>query len=74
MTTNQLIAMLFPIGTAAGVGLTARAVIWWIDRRYAAEMAKQSELSKGTNDLIEMLDQAAGLIQKAKCQLQRGTS
>ena len=38
MTTNQLIAMLFPIGIAIGAGLTGLLAKWiWVDRPRARE-------------------------------------
>lgn len=72
MTTNQLIALLFPVGTAVGVCLTALGTMWWVNRRYAAQIASESKmLPQHVAEVIEMLDQAEGHIQIAKRELRR---
>lgn len=74
MTIYQLIALLFPVGTAIGVGLTAWGVVRWADRKCEAEKAKERALRAGASgpSVIDLLGEAASLIQKAQRQLQEG--
>jgi hypothetical protein len=75
MTNNQLIAMLFALGTAVSVGLTALLVKWWVDRKYKAEKAKERALKSPAGaielDAIDLLTEESSLIQKAQRQIQQ---
>lgn len=71
MTSNQLIAMLLPVGILVVVGLHAWGLRWCVHRRRAARKDATPQLSAEIGDIFAMLDQAARLIQEAKRQLQR---
>ncbi|MCK1543386.1 hypothetical protein IVB12_15830 [Bradyrhizobium sp. 179] len=45
MTTNQLIALLFPLGTAAACGLFALGTVKWLNRKYPATASPTTRTS-----------------------------
>lgn len=79
MTTNQLIALLFPVGTAAAVGLTAFGITRWVNWKYARKepapspSAEESLFTNVNVEVVQALDEADHLIQQARRQLQRAS-
>jgi hypothetical protein len=66
MTTNQLIAMLFPLFTAAVVGLVALVV-----RKPWAEKSAKTTAQVEIEDIDDALARAESLIQTARQSLRR---
>ena len=77
MTTNQLIALLFPVGTAAAVGLTALGIGRWVNWKYARKEPAPSPSAEESivinAEVVQALDEADHLIQQARRQLQRAS-
>lgn len=42
MTTNQVIAMLFPVGTTVAVALTAWGIVRWVEKQRAADRVREA--------------------------------
>lgn len=83
MTTHQVIAMLFPVGATAAVGLAAWVGILCLNRRYPRQtsaeafessLAERPSLSEETIEIIvEKLTAAESHIQAALRELRRAS-
>lgn len=69
MTTNQAIALAFPLFTAGIVGLTAYGVVRWVEKQRRAIRAGPTDTLERPIDLRavdERLSHAIDLIQEAR--------
>jgi hypothetical protein len=68
MTTNQLIALLFPIGTAAACGLFGIGLKLWLDHKYPATeqsiplRPEQASLTTGSPEISKAFMQVHELL------------
>jgi hypothetical protein len=74
MTNYQLIALLFPLGTAAACGLFGLGLVKWLNRKYPKPNTVDltaADLEGGAPSVDDAVMEAHRLIEKARRELAR---